>query len=506
MGNLSSCKWFQTTTHQNHRHGLVKMYFILILFIFLLIGFYSINLENSSPTIVRDSDAVCDELMRTNRLTDRRFLVECINRARRGHGRALKSIQVLTQFYDWIYWKDEQLGERAFENCSQKACFAFRYESSSWNGRRMQEAVEESDGVIVHAPNLLTVPSRHDYKRDPRQLWSFFTIESQRYSFCLLHYSLADLDDWFNLTNTVKTNKHAYMPYDLKQLHRYEAYLTAFTSRQSFNYHQQPRVPQKRKLIMWFVSHCSTASRRELLVRELRKHVDVDIYGRCRFIDSKSDPCASFSSTNDRSRCLVDLFNSYKFYLSLENSNCDGYITEKYFQFYETPTIFDVDIVPVVRGAQLESYQAIAPEPHRSFVFVDAFASVKSLADYLVYLDRNDSAYREYLSWKPRLFDKMAAAVASSANNQSDPTEILKPVELAPLCELCEKLHDERFRNASHNPILRISEIFNPMKDCSLETSSEEKQIKRLRDVTSCFWAEYHLRFKYFWHIFDRIF
>ena len=37
----------------------------------------------------------------------------------------------------------------------------------------------------------------------------------------------------------------------------------------------------KNKTAAWFVSHCATQARRELYVKKLKKHVDVDIYGKC---------------------------------------------------------------------------------------------------------------------------------------------------------------------------------------------------------------------------------
>lgn len=454
---------------------------LLIFFVLFLIQIFYI-LRFKYPINYGDELKQCSTNKLTNQISDRKQ-INCINRH---HG--LKSVQVLTQFYDWQFWKDDFLGRKPFENCSQKACFAFRYHSSR------QEAFEESDGVIVHAPNLLYLPSRSDYKRNPRQLWSLFTIESQRYSFCLLHFKLNDLDDWFNLTKTVK-DRFAYMTYDLKQLHRYDTYLNSFNKSIRLKKNDDV-VKSKPNKVIWFVSHCSTPSRREHIVHELRKYIDVDIYGRCGFIGSKTDPCRQSS---DPARCLVDLFNSYKFYLSFENSNCDSYITEKYFQFYETSLIFDVDIVPIVRGAKWSQYLERAPDNH-SFIFAENFNSIKSLADYLNYLDRNDSAYQEYFSWKVKLNERMFASLS-----QKQDERLLQPEEFSPMCDLCEKLHDEEYLKSSHPPV-KLSDIYNPIKDCSQETFSEKKLLKRLQDSTSCYWAEFHQRFKNFWYVYERLF
>lgn len=41
------------------------------------------------------------------------------------------------------------------------------------------------------------------------------------------------------------------------------------------------RLPRKKKLIAWITSTCPTSVRRENYVRELAKHISVDIYGGC---------------------------------------------------------------------------------------------------------------------------------------------------------------------------------------------------------------------------------
>ena len=53
--------------------------------------------------------------------------------------------------------------------------------------------------------------------------------------------------------------------------------------------------------------------------------------------------------------------------------------------------------VPVFFGA--EDVGEFAPG-ERSVIRTADFASPKQLAEYLLYLDRNDTAYREYFSWK----------------------------------------------------------------------------------------------------------
>ena len=75
----------------------------------------------------------------------------------------------------------------------------------------------------------------------------------------------------------------------------------------------------KRKMAAWFVSNCGTRNGREMYVAELRKYLDVDMYGRC----------GSLRCPRSFQGCFDMLKTDYKFYLAFENSNCKDYITEK---------------------------------------------------------------------------------------------------------------------------------------------------------------------------------
>jgi len=80
----------------------------------------------------------------------------------------------------------------------------------------------------------------------------------------------------------------------------------------------------KTKMVAWFVSNCGARNRRLEFARELGEYVNVDIYGAC-------GPGNIHCERGD-SNCTDLLNKNYKFYLSLENSNCHYYITEKLFE------------------------------------------------------------------------------------------------------------------------------------------------------------------------------
>jgi len=59
------------------------------------------------------------------------------------------------------------------------------------------------------------------------------------------------------------------------------------------------------------------------LLYTCRRYIQVDIYGGCGTMS-----CLR----TEFDRCRKILNNDYKFYLSFENSNCDYYITEKFYE------------------------------------------------------------------------------------------------------------------------------------------------------------------------------
>jgi len=98
---------------------------------------------------------------------------------------------------------------------------------------------------------------------------------------------------------------------------------------------------RKTKSVAWFVSKCDTTykygSQREKYVRELRKYIDVDIFGEC----------GSHDCSKDHMICCMEILNlKYRFYLAFENSLYQQYVTEKFFRTFRE----DIQVVPVVLG------------------------------------------------------------------------------------------------------------------------------------------------------------
>ncbi len=225
----------------------------------------------------------------------------------------------------------------------------------------------------------------------------------------------------------------------------------------------------RRAPIIWFSSNPDTVSKRDEYVLELVKHIDIDIYGNSGVYKSKfpnnyrPDPCGSkFSEEASKSECYLNLFKSYKFYLSFENSLCHDFITEKLWKLYTAEYLFNVNIVPIVRGANEEDYSRVAFSD-RSYINVDKYDSPKTLAAYLTSLVANQTAYLEHLSWKHDLYLMFLMYKGEKSRSQ----HVFHPFHTAPFCFMCAKLHDVEYMNGGQsNRVHQISEWFNPKKEC----------------------------------------
>lgn len=165
----------------------------------------------------------------------------------------------------------------------------------------------------------------------------------------------------------------------------------------------------KTRHVAWFVSSCHVLSQREKYVEELRKYVNVDIYGQC---GNKTCP-KSFE-------CLEMLTQKYWFYLSFESALCKDYVTDKFFHmFFE-----GIHVIPVVMGGA--DYARFFPEG--SYIDVNWFPSPKELADFLKLLMEEKKTYAEFL-WRKSHYVFPGPSTTSA------------------LCQLCQRLHDrDRFR------------------------------------------------------------
>ncbi|XP_005099342.1 glycoprotein 3-alpha-L-fucosyltransferase A [Aplysia californica] len=278
----------------------------------------------------------------------------------------------------WFTTTDLNLLNRDFTRCPYSECKFY----SKWRG--------SADMVIIFPESHGVLPKS---VRRPGQIWTKAFWESPA------HYGYPrNYQPWrnvFNWTFTYRTDSDIFAPSN-RLIWRHRSLL--LSDREYLDI-----AKQKTRTAAWWVSNCPTVSRRKAFVQEMKKYIDVDIYGHCGSLK-----CAR----KDYVQCERKLTTTYKFYLSFENSLCKDYVTEKFFRSFQ----YRSHIIPVVRGGL--DYDRFFPKD----ILVNAahFKNAKELALYLKELGSDTQRYAAMLKEKDRLV---------SWGRKYD------------WCDICEKLH-----------------------------------------------------------------
>ena len=258
---------------------------------------------------------------------------------------------------------------------------------------------KRSDAVIFHLYNLDSIhkedghgefaisnlPTR--YSTD--QKWVLMIREPGSFFY---PQQLKLLDNKFNLTMTFQSDSDVVIPY---------GGYSKLSPSELEKYANIDYITGKSKMVAWLVSNCITSSRREDYVRELQKYMQVDVYGKCN----------SFNSSPGDQFMIAQ---NYKFYLAFENSDCDDYITEKFWW------MLSLGMIPVVRGERA-NYRMFAPP--NSYIHVDWFETPKELAQHLIDVSLKPLLLQKYHQWRKTY----------RANFRRMPSNWY--------CDLCEKVH-----------------------------------------------------------------
>nr|XP_056700640.1 4-galactosyl-N-acetylglucosaminide 3-alpha-L-fucosyltransferase FUT6-like [Euleptes europaea] len=220
----------------------------------------------------------------------------------------------------------------------------------------------KADAVVVHHRDVCYSNSLPRNPRPPSQRWIWFNLESPSNS-----PNLGFMDNYFNLTMSYRRDSDIFTPYGwLEALH----------------HPQNITIPPKSKLVAWVVSNWNPSSRRLKYYQELKKYIQVDVYGR-QHLPLPQDK-------------HFPTLTQYKFYLSFENSIHEDYITEKVWK-----NAFLSMAVPVVCGPPRKNYEEFLPPD--SFIHIEDFPSAQELAHFLHELDKDDVRYQNYFRWRSRL-------------------------------------------------------------------------------------------------------
>lgn len=221
-----------------------------------------------------------------------------------------------------------------------------------------------ADVVVFHNRELLQGQKLpFDLPRPQCQRWAWMSLEAPGHNGKLRKYA-----NVFNMTISYRRDADITIPYG--ELLPDEAVG-----------HQTEDVPlNKTSLVCWVVSNYWHKHKRSQVYNELTATVPVKVYGR-------------WTRTRLSSRELLPTISRCYFYLAFENSIAKDYITEKLWR-----NAYQGGAVPVVLGAPLGDYKAVAPP--NSFIHIDEFQSVQDLGEYLQQLAEDKKRYSEYFTWK----------------------------------------------------------------------------------------------------------
>ncbi|XP_076047876.1 alpha-(1,3)-fucosyltransferase C-like isoform X2 [Oratosquilla oratoria] len=253
------------------------------------------------------------------------------------------------------------------------------------------EEVTSADAVLFHL-SYYTATKLPTYRR-PSQLYVAFSREAPA---LVRGKQIGDYPDVFNVTMTYRRDSDVVVPYGV---------ITPRTTPVDVNDYWQKK--NKSLLVSWLVSNCKTSSRREAYVEILKRHIPVDVYGKCG-----NNQCGPRLGNQPHGCDFV--YNDYMFYLAFENQICRDYVTEKFFK----PLLSSA--VPVVMGGA--DYNHVGPP--NSYIDALAFPGPKELAQFLTTVAANRTLYNSYHQWR--------------RNYKVD----FSRVYIARFCDLCALLHN----------------------------------------------------------------
>ncbi|XP_064086231.1 3-galactosyl-N-acetylglucosaminide 4-alpha-L-fucosyltransferase FUT3-like [Macrobrachium nipponense] len=233
---------------------------------------------------------------------------------------------------------------------------------------------ERADAIIFHlhrTNKTSTYPSRANLN----QRWIWLTDESP---YNTLYFAedkdISNYNGIFNWSMSYRMDSDVPVPYGRT---------VRMTAEEASEYEKVDYFNIKTKLAAGILTNCEATNNRTGYLKQLRKYIDIDIYGICFGVKW----CQGHLNRD----CIM--LNDYKFFLAFENSNCKDYITEKV--WWQS---FQKGAIPVVMGTKTEDYRKHLPP--KSFIHVDDFQSPYHLAKYLMYLEHNRTEFMEYHAWR----------------------------------------------------------------------------------------------------------
>lgn len=363
-----------------NRGHIAKCFAVLTVSVFVLLVYFIPPLQRRLQHIAEKMDLVQDK-----------WSSESLNNLPPG----FKSILVYTPYFGRIPWplfqgKEKQLSGRGGKKCTVSSCYISYH----------RDDFDRSDAVLFHSSDMPPRTRLEEilWRKPKGQKWIWYSLENPVKT-KIYSYSVESFHGVFDLIMSYRTDSSVYAPY---------GYYEVKHSNDSINIDNI--IAKKDRLLLWQVSNCD-ARLRIKIAQAINRHIHVDVYGDCQKYFNHTGKCSRWTNNCDQ------LSKRYKFYLAFENYHCPDYVTEKYWN-----NALARNIVPVLVAGSYNK-QLLIPG---SYIDILDFQDAKSLAKYLLYLDSNTTAYKEYFEWR------------RNYTFYTDSTDWL--------CDLCEAVHKNNSR------------------------------------------------------------
>ncbi|KAI6655167.1 Alpha-(1,3)-fucosyltransferase 11-like [Oopsacas minuta] len=310
-----------------------------------------------------------------------------------------------------IWWSNLYPDMTDFKQCGKSTCVVTR-DRKIFSDKEFENVAILFYGSSVNWDDLPLPRST--------QLWGLLHDESSKNNIELNFIEVLSL---FNYTSTF--SRYSDVPLTTMYLPTLN-YLT-----EPVNY-PPSEMQESRGSVLYIHSDCQVPTYRDLYTKELMKHITVDSYGSC--LNNKEFPDYLKSGGNILKFQHEDLYKfiqGYKFTLAFENSRCDDYITEKLWRPLHMRSI------PIYHGAR--TVKDWVPAEH-SVIYAEDFNNPRELADYLKYLEANETAYEEYFSYKVKVTNQRLINAMNDRiwNYYKDGIDFIEGFN----CLMCQKLDE----------------------------------------------------------------
>ncbi|CAI5442945.1 unnamed protein product [Caenorhabditis angaria] len=299
---------------------------------------------------------------------------------------------------------------------------------------RRKPDFEKADAVVFHARDYNHAKSRwlfENQNRNAKIPYIIWTMESP--------ISEQNFPNSMNLTMSYDTASDIYFPYGH---FRRKNQKTAENLEEIWK--MKRKSAESGAEIAWMVSNCETVNRRMEIVQKLRKlGLKIDIFGKCGILPKQ---CSISEAT---SKCEFDLISPYKFYISIENSNCKDYITEKFWR-----NIKNRFVVPIVLGKQLYLDSGI---PEKSFIALDDFENLEIFKNFIENLAENKTRYLEFHEWRNEF--EIDDVLGEGSNDHG-------------FCKLCRNLKSKKY-STNLKSYSNLVGSWHKLEDCDNKLGSQ---------------------------------